>query len=207
MQPAAPPEIARIAAGLRYRDFITVGLLLRKLALKEGNGAGQPLIKDNWIYIQEKEVKIGRLQVFNNWSPDMVRDPGTVWLGLEYFCNVGDELWSMTDDAFKQFAVDELEQIGIIDRADLLDSTLVRVEKTYPGYFGTYSEFDKLRHWLDGFENLFLVGRNGMHKYNNSDHSMLTAMEAVENIINGVTTKENIWAINTEEEYHEEKKL
>jgi len=205
LRPAAPQQVAAIAAGLLYRDFITVGLLLRRLRLSDGVGPEGSLIKDNWIYIQEKDVKIGRLQVFNNWSPDMVREPGTVWLGLEYFCNVGDALWAKTDEAFIQFAIEELQQIGIIDKADVLDSTLVRMEKTYPAYFGTYNQFDQLRHWLDGFENLFLVGRNGMHKYNNSDHSMLTAMQAVENIINGIRTKDNIWAINTEDEYQEER--
>ncbi|HSC38433.1 MAG TPA: hypothetical protein VLD19_11190, partial [Chitinophagaceae bacterium] len=202
MHPAAPQEMAAIASGLQYRDFVTVGLLLRKLQLSDEGGG---LIKDNWIYIQEKDVKIGRLQVFNNWSPWMVREPGTVWLGLEYFCNVGDDLWNKTDEEFMKFAAAELEQIGIIDQADVLDSTIIRMEKTYPAYFGTYNEFDRLRQWLDGFENLFLIGRNGMHKYNNSDHSMLTAMTAVENIINNTRSKDNIWAINTEDEYHEEK--
>jgi protoporphyrinogen oxidase len=104
------------------------------------------------------------------------------------------------------FAIGELEQIGIITRADVLDSTIVRMEKTYPAYFGSYRQFGTVRQWLDAFDNLFLIGRNGMHKYNNSDHSMLTAMTAVENIVNGVRSKENIWAINTEEEYHEERK-
>jgi protoporphyrinogen oxidase len=202
LHPGAPEEMAAIASGLQYRDFVTVGLLLRKLRLSDEDGG---LIKDNWIYIQEKDVKIGRLQVFNNWSPFMVREPGTVWLGLEYFCNVGDDLWNKTDEDFMRFAAAELEQIGIIDRADVLDSTIIRMEKTYPAYFGTYNAFDSLRQWLDGFENLFLVGRNGMHKYNNSDHSMLTAMTAVENIISNTRSKDNIWAINTEDEYHEER--
>ena len=202
MRPNAPHNVAAIAAGLQYRDFITVGLLLRRLKLQQEDGE---LVKDNWIYIQEKDVKIGRLQVFNNWSPFMVAEPGTVWLGLEYFCNVGDDLWNQTDANFMAFAAAELEQIGIIDRADVLDSTIIRMEKTYPAYFGAYESFDTVRDWLDPFENLFLIGRNGMHKYNNSDHSMLTAMTAVENIINHQTSKENIWAINTEEKYHEEK--
>jgi protoporphyrinogen oxidase len=202
MHPRAPQPVAAVAQGLQYRDFITVGLLLRRLKLQQ---EGEELIKDNWIYIQEKDVKIGRLQVFNNWSPYMVREPGTVWLGLEYFCNAGDELWQQTDTAFMAFAAGELEKIGIIDRADVLDSTIIRMEKTYPAYFGTYNSFDTVRNWLDAFENLFLIGRNGMHKYNNSDHSMLTAMVAVENILHNKKTKENIWAINTEDEYHEEK--
>jgi len=202
MHPRAPQPVAAVAQGLQYRDFITVGLLLRRLKLQQ---EGEELIKDNWIYIQEKDVKIGRLQVFNNWSPYLVREPGTVWLGLEYFCNVGDALWEQTDAAFMAFAAEELEKIGIIDRADVLDSTIIRMEKTYPAYFGTYNSFDTVRAFLDSFENLFLIGRNGMHKYNNSDHSMLTAMVAVENILQNKKTKENIWAINTEDEYHEEK--
>jgi protoporphyrinogen oxidase len=206
LQTDVPPTVKEIAAGLQYRDFMIVGLLLRKLAVKNEafNNEKTRLIKDNWIYIQESEVKIGRLQVFNNWSPFMVSDPDTVWLGLEYFCNQGDALWSMEDEAFKTFAAKELAAIGIIDVADVLDSTIIRMEKTYPAYFGTYDRFEELRRYLDGFENLYCIGRNGMHKYNNSDHSMLTAMTAVDNIVNGVAGKENIWSINTEQEYHEE---
>lgn len=133
----------------------------------------------------------------------MVKEPDTVWLGLEYFCNEGDQLWSMDDETFKEFAIRELQEIGFIDKGDVLDSTIIRMEKTYPAYFGTYDKFDVIRKFTDNFQNLFLVGRNGMHKYNNSDHSMLTAMTAVDNIINGVSSKENIWQINTEQDYHE----
>jgi len=200
--PKAPAEVNAVAENLQYRDFITVGLLLKKLKVRDENHNGG-LIKDSWIYMQDKSVKIGRLQVFNNWSPFMVRDPDTVWLGLEYFCKVGDELWSMPDDKFIQFAIEELTAIGIIDRNDVLDHTIVRMEKTYPAYFGAYENFDVIRRYTDTFPNLFLVGRNGMHKYNNSDHSMLTAMTAVDNILSGISSKENIWAINTEQEYHE----
>ncbi|HYE54191.1 MAG TPA: NAD(P)/FAD-dependent oxidoreductase [Chitinophagaceae bacterium] len=198
--PKPPAEVSTIAQQLQYRDFITVGLLLKKLKVKNESGG---LIRDSWIYMQDRSVKIGRLQVFNNWSPFMVKDPGTVWLGLEYFCRVGDELWSMSDEQFMQFAIDELAGIDFIDKADVLDHTIVRMEKTYPAYFGAYERFDVIRKYTDGFPNLFLVGRNGMHKYNNSDHSMLTAMTAVDNILEGVTSKDNIWAINTEQEYHE----
>jgi protoporphyrinogen oxidase len=204
MSPAAPEPIAHIAGGLLYRDFITVGLLLTQLKVKDEQQANK-LIKDNWIYIQEREVRIGRLQIFNNWSPYMVKDPNQVWIGLEYFCNVGDNLWSKPDAEFIQFAIDELAQIGIINKADVIDSTMLREEKTYPAYFGTYNRFDEVRNYIDKFENLYLVGRNGMHKYNNSDHSMLTAMTAVDNIIAGIKTKDNIWVINTEQEYHETK--
>lgn len=204
MLPKVPEQIGHIAEGLMYRDFITVGLLLSQLKVKDETQANK-LIKDNWIYIQEREVRIGRLQIFNNWSPYMVKDPNHVWIGLEYFCNVGDQLWSKPDNEFMQFAIDELAQIGIINKADVLDSTILREEKTYPAYFGTYDRFEDIKTYINQFENLFLVGRNGMHKYNNSDHSMLTAMTAVDNILEGVTTKDNIWAINTEQEYHEKK--
>jgi protoporphyrinogen oxidase len=207
LQTAVPAPVREVAAGLQYRDFMIVGLLLHKLAVKNEafNNNATRLIKDNWIYIQESEVKIGRLQVFNNWSPFMVADPNTVWLGLEYFCNQGDALWQMEDEAFKQFAAKELASIGLIDVKDVIDSTLIRMEKTYPAYFGTYNRFNEVRQYLNGFGNLFCIGRNGMHKYNNSDHSMLTAMTAVDNIVTGITGKENLWEINTEQEYHEEK--
>jgi protoporphyrinogen oxidase len=201
------PELIKIiAAGLQYRDFIIVGLLLKKLSVKDEqfNNDKTFLIKDNWIYIQEKEVKLGRLQVFNNWSPYMVKDENTVWLGLEYFCTVGDALWQKPNDEFTQFAIAELQSIGIINSDDVIDSTCIKMEKTYPAYFGTYNEFDKVKDYLNTFENLFCIGRNGMHKYNNSDHSMLTAMTAVDNIIANKKGKENIWQINTEQEYHEE---
>jgi protoporphyrinogen oxidase len=202
-----PDDVARVAAGLAYRDFITVGLLLNKLKVRGEPRPGMPagLVPDNWIYIQERDVKIGRLQIFNNWSPYMVRDPGTVWIGLEYFCNEGDELWRMSDEEFARFAAHELVHIGIIDQADVLDSVVIRVPKTYPAYTGTYDEFDRVRAWLDRFPNLFLIGRNGMHRYNNQDHSMLTAMTAVENLRDGVVAKDNVWAVNTEDDYHEER--
>ncbi|MEK7795159.1 MAG: hypothetical protein AAB353_11545, partial [Candidatus Hydrogenedentota bacterium] len=187
-----------------YRDFITAGLLVKKLRVRPSN-ADQELIPDNWIYIQEPDVKLGRLQIFNNWSPWMVKDPGTIWLGLEYFCDEGDDLWSMSDAEFAAFAARELAQIAIIDANDVLDSVVIRMPKTYPAYFGAYERFDVIREYLDPIENLFLIGRNGMHKYNNQDHSMLTAMIAVDNIAAGNTRKDNIWAVNTEEEYHEEK--
>ncbi len=202
-----PAEVRRVAMGLQYRDFITVGLLLDELAVKGAarDGAPEGLIPDNWIYVQEPDVRVGRLQIFNNWSPAMVAEPGTVWLGMEYFCDEGDDLWSMTDEAMLRFAADELEKIGFIDAGRVRDGVVLRVRKTYPAYFGTYDEFDIVRRHLDRIENLFLVGRNGMHRYNNQDHSMLTAMTAVENIRDGVTDKENIWSINTEDEYHETK--
>jgi len=202
-----PAEVMRVASGLKYRRFMTVGLLLNRLkirnetAIKTLNG----LIPDNWIYIQEKEVKLGRLQVFNNWSPYLLKDRNKVWLGLEYFCDEGDELWNMEDRKFAQFAVDELSKIDIIDKSEVLDYTVLRMPKTYPAYFGTYEEFHVIKDYVNEIENLFLIGRNGMHRYNNQDHSMLTAMRAVDNIRNGIKSKENIWAVNVEGEYHEEK--
>lgn len=196
-------HVRKIATELNYRDFITVGLLCSKLSVIDNQDKG--LIKDNWIYIQERDVRIGRLQVFNNWSPFMVKDEGTVWLGLEYFCNEGDDLWSLHDNDFMEMAKEELHKIGIIDKADVLDSTIIRMKKTYPAYTGSYAEFPKVIEFLNGVKNLYPVGRNGMHKYNNSDHSMLTAMVAVDNILAGIESKENLWKINTEEEYHEQK--
>ncbi|MEO7046306.1 MAG: NAD(P)/FAD-dependent oxidoreductase, partial [Ferruginibacter sp.] len=197
-----PKDVHTVSNGLIYRDFITVGILVKKLKLK--NPDGSP-VKDNWMYIQEKKVKVGRLQLFNNWSPGMVRDPNTSWIGLEYFCNEGDDLWTMEDDALLKFAQGEIASIGIIDEVNVLDGVVIRMPKTYPSYVGLYSRFEEVKEYVNKFENLFLVGRNGMHKYNNQDHSMLTAMQAVENIKNGITDKENIWSINTEEDYHEEK--
>ncbi|WP_298741011.1 NAD(P)-binding protein [uncultured Chitinophaga sp.] len=204
---AVPDDVREIAAGLQYRDFITVGILLKKLSFQDKKtGEWKPLqLKDTWIYIQEKDVKVGRLQLFNNWSPFMVKDPDTAWVGMEFFCNTTDDFWNRTDEDIKQLAITEMEKIGLASAANVLDTTVLRVEKTYPAYFGTYERFDVVREYIDRFENLFLVGRNGMHKYNNSDHSMLTAMVAVDNIAAGVVSKANIWSINTEQEYHEEK--
>jgi protoporphyrinogen oxidase len=189
-------RIAQIAAALPYRSFMTAGLLLRSMR-------GGPTPLDNWIYIQEPDVRIGRLQIFNNWSPALVADPGTVWLGLEYFCDQGDDLWAMQDEQFLDFAIGELEKIGLIERKDVIDGTLVRVPSAYPAYFGAYSQFGDLRNFLDGFSNLYPIGRNGMHRYNNQDHSMLTAYAAVD-LITRKAPKQNIWNINTEESYHEE---
>jgi protoporphyrinogen oxidase len=203
----APPEVRQTAEGLIYRDFITVGLLLRRLKIKNETTIKtiNNIVPDNWIYIQERDVRLGRLQIFNNWSPYMVKNGDTVWIGLEYFGNEGDGLWGKPDEQFIKFAIDELAKIDIIEKGDVLDSTIIRMPKTYPAYFGSYDKFDIIRNYIDKFENLFLIGRNGMHKYNNQDHSMLTAMTAVENIIANVKTKDNIWAVNAEQEYHEEK--
>jgi protoporphyrinogen oxidase len=203
-----PPdlEVQRIASHLPYRDFMTVGLLLRRMkpafgARDKRQANGMP--PDNWIYVQENDVRIGRIQVFNNWSPAMVADPSTIWLGLEYFCSKDDDLWSMDDGKFVDFAVAELEKIGLIDRKDVLDGNLVRVPKAYPAYFGAYGEFDRVKAYLDKLTNLYPIGRNGMHRYNNQDHSMLTAMGAVRSIVRNGIGKEDIWRVNADGEYHE----
>jgi len=198
-----PRAVREVASGLVYRDFMTVGLLLDGMNLPE---TFRPRIyPDTWIYIQERNVRLGRVQLFNNWSPYLVASEGKVWIGLEYFVDQGDELWSMPDDRFIRFAIGELASIGMIRREDVLDATVLRVEKAYPAYFGTYGRLGEVTDYLDRFDNLFLIGRNGMHRYNNQDHSMLTAMAAVDNIVAGRKDKSNIWKINTEREYHESK--
>ena len=202
MKREIPARVGEISDGLLYRDFITVGLLLRKLKIKDDTSP-DTLISDNWIYIQEPNVLAGRLQIFNNWSSYLVADQDTVWIGVEYFCYETDAIWNLSDEEMSNLAKQELHRIGIIDESEVMDSTVHRMAKTYPAYFGTYSQFGELREYLDKIENLYLVGRNGMHKYNNQDHSMLTAMTAVENIAKGVTDKSNIWAVNTEMEYQE----
>lgn len=204
---SVPKKVQEVAAGLPFRDFITVGLLLKDMKVKNETDKKTPnnVVPDNWIYIQEPHVKVGRLQIFNNWSPYLVKNQKHTWVGLEYFVNEGDELWSLKDKDMAQFGIKELAKIGIIDESDVLDHTVIHVKKTYPAYFGTYDQFDKVRTFTDSFENLFLLGRNGQHRYNNQDHSMLTAMAAVENIVSGRKDKDNVWNVNVEKEYHEEK--
>lgn len=206
MGSAVPEPVRELARNLKYRDFITVGLLLKRLRLQEEDSSSEMLLRDNWIYIQEKDVRVGRLQIFNNWSPYMVRDPDTVWVGLEYFCNEGDDLWSLEDERLIELAVSEMETIGVARLDDKLDATVIRMPKAYPGYFGeSYRRIEEIRRFTDSLENLYLVGRNGMHRYNNQDHSMLTAMTAVDNIRRNIRNRENIWQVNTESDYHEKK--
>jgi len=204
---AAPPEVRNVSEGLVYRDFVVVGLLLKTMGLPSGTikSSHTRMIPDNWIYMQDSGLRMGRLQVFNNWSPFLVKDAGTVWLGLEYFCSEGDALWAQNDAQWLEMASGELRRIGFIEKEDVLDGVVIRMPKTYPAYFGTYDRFDRIRAFTDSYKNLFLIGRNGMHRYNNQDHSMLTAMTAVDNIIAGISDKSNIWEVNTETEYHEEK--
>jgi protoporphyrinogen oxidase len=201
-----PQNVREVAEKLEYRDFIAVGVLVDKLKVREPGGKPGQLVSDNWIYIQEPDVLLGRLQVFNNWSPFLVAERSKVWLGAEYFCYEGDELWTRSDKEMAKLAADELAKIEIIDRGDVRDATVVRMAKTYPAYFGAYDRFPEIRQYVDAIPNLYLIGRNGMHKYNNQDHSMLTAMTAVDNIIAGRTGKENIWEVNTEQDYHESRK-
>ena len=204
-----PADIKAIGDGLPYRDFVTVGLLVNRLNLKNetqlktlGN-----IVPDCWIYVQDTNVKLGRIQIFNNWSPYMVSDPAnTVWIGLEYFCAEGDDFWNMSAEDCTHFATDELITMGVINsRDEVLDFHRERVQKAYPAYFDTYAEIAHVVDYLSGFENLYCVGRNGQHRYNNMDHSMATSFEAVRNLTQGITDKHNIWNVNTEQEYHEEK--
>lgn len=206
IEPPAPSDAREIAEGLCYRDFITLGLLVSKLKPRPEGVPPHNLLPDTWIYIQEPDVRIGRLQIFNNWSPTLVSDTEKIWMGLEYFCQEGDDLWRMPDEEFARFAIAELAKIDLISPKDAIDWHMVRVPKAYPAYFGTYDRFNELRRYVDTLENLFLVGRNGMHRYNNQDHSMLTAKYAVASIISGTLHKDRIWNTNVEEDYHEEKK-
>ena len=204
-----PEQFSAIARGLPYRDYMTVGVLVPGLKLKNetkiktmGN-----IVPDNWVYVHDRNVKMGRFQIYNNWSPYMVKEPDKhVWVGLEYFCNEGDSMWSMTDEAFAEMAKAEMVTMGLIDSIDqVIDSHVERVKKAYPAYFDTYDQMDNLREYLNSIDNLYCVGRNGQHRYNNIDHSMCTSFEAVKNILSGATSKDNIWNVNTEKEYHEQK--
>lgn len=203
-----PEDVRKIADGLPYRDFITVGLLVKKLNMDNETSIRTfgNRIPDTWIYIQERDVKIGRLQIFNNWSPYLISDyENTLWIGLEYFCSEGDALWQMPKEAFIEMAIEELVSIGFINANDVLDSTQVKMRKAYPSYFGTYYQLDRVKEFINRIDNLYCIGRNGQHRYNNMDHSMLTAMEAVDAICRGDRNKEAIWAVNTEKDYHESK--
>lgn len=204
---SVPKDVLRVAKGLPFRDFITIGILAKKLQIKnetEKKTKGN-IVPDNWIYIQEPDVLVCRLQVFNNWSPYMVKNEKNAWVGMEYVVSEKDDVWKLDDKDMAKFGIDELEKIGILDPKDVLDHTVIHLKKTYPAYFGTYNEFNKVRDFVDQFDNLFLIGRNGQHRYNNQDHSMLTAMEAVDNILTGRKDKENVWSVNAEQEYHESK--
>ncbi len=205
-----PKNILDIALGLPYRDFVTVGLLLKKINLKNKTTIKtlNNIIPDNWVYVQDPGVHLGRLQIFNNWSPYMVKNPeDTIWMGLEYFCTEGDAAWNMNDEEWKKRAISELVTMGVISsEEDVLDYHCEKVEKAYPAYFETYKHIDKLIDYINGYNNLYCIGRNGQHRYNNMDHSMETAFQTIDNILSNKKDKSNIWNVNTEEEYHEEKK-
>ena len=193
-KPSAPENVLEAANGLNYRDFITVALIINK----------RDLFPDNWIYIHDQDVKLGRIQNFKNWSPYMVPDQNKTCLGLEYFCFEGDELWMMPDQELIELGKRELETLGFVKACEVEDGTVVRMPKAYPVYDSKYRDLlNIICEFLDGIDNLQLVGRNGMHKYNNMDHSMLTALYAVENI-NGAN--QNLWDVNEEQEYHEKDK-
>lgn len=193
-------EAGKLAIKLPYRDFITVGVLIKRDSLN----SAVDISKDTWIYVQEADVKMGRIQIFNNWSPYLVKNSEeNLWLGLEYFCNEGDEMWNMSDDAFTEMALGELYKLRIVDRGSVIDNTCCHVKKAYPAYFDTYKDFPVIREYLDKIPNLYCIGRNGQHRYNNMDHSMLTAIKAVECILGNNVSKNDIWNVNTENEYHE----
>lgn len=205
----APEEVYDVATNLPYRDFMTVGVKLDGLKVKNKTKIKTlgDIVPDCWIYVQDRDVRLGRIQIFNNWSPYMVDEPEKyVWLGLEYFCTEGDKMWTSSDEAFISNALDELVKIGVIESKEhVLDTTLLRVKKAYPAYFGAYEKFDVVKDWLNGLDNLYCIGRNGQHRYNNMDHSMVTAMVACENIISGERDKTALWSVNTEKTYHETK--
>ena len=202
-----PADAARIAAGLPYRDYMTLGVLVPKINLvnKTNIRTVNNIVPDCWVYVQDRNVKLGRFQIYNNWSPYMIKDlEHTVWIGLEYFVNEGDEYWNMTEEEFAKIGVSEMIKLGLIDSPDVvLDVHMEKVKKAYPAYFDTYDEMDKLVDYLSSIENLYCVGRNGQHRYNNIDHSMVTSFETVKNILTGSRDKKNIWSVNTEQEYHE----
>ncbi len=202
-----PDQVRAVASGLPYRDFVTVGLLVEKLNLKNKTDIKtlNHIVPDCWIYVQDTGVKLGRIQIFNNWSPYLVEDVDSkVWIGLEYFCNENDDFWNLSASKCARLAAEELIRMGVINRKeDVLDFHREKVKKAYPAYFDTYDRIEEVIGYLNQFDNLYCVGRNGQHRYNNMDHSMATAFETVDNILSGKKTKENIWNVNTEKEYHE----
>lgn len=204
VEPAPPEPVLEVAAGLRYRDFITVGLLLDRLHVLERGRPPQATVRDNWIYVQDAGVRVGRIQIFNNWSPYLAADHArTVWIGLEYFANRGDDLWSKCDADLIALGKQEIDAIGFARGADVRDACVLRMPNAYPAYFGSYDRFDEVRRWASGVPNLFCIGRNGMHRYNNQDHSMLTAMMAVDAIAAGSTDDSALWGVNMDASYGE----
>ena len=200
-----PAEVYNVAKDLPYRDYILLGYYCNKINLK--NNTKIPTINnicpDNWIYIQEDDVTAGRMQIMNNWSPYLVKDfKNKVFLSLEYFCNEGDDLWNMSDNDMLDYGISELEKLDVLSKDDVIDKVRVKVKKAYPAYFGAYKDFDVVKNYLTKIENLYCIGRNGQHKYNNMDHSMLSGIEVVR-VITGRINKDILWQVNTEKEYHE----
>jgi protoporphyrinogen oxidase len=189
----APPAVLEASRKLNYRDFLTVCLIVDR----------EHLFDDNWIYIHDPEVKVGRIQNYKNWSPDMVADTRKTGLGLEYFCNEGDDLWSRSDADLVELAKRELQQLGLAQYQDVVDGVVYRVPKSYPVYDATYqTHLAVLREFVNGLDNVQTIGRNGLHRYNNQDHAMLTGMKAVSNLVDG--TSHDLWSVNSDQEYHEE---
>ena len=204
-----PSEIIKISRNLPYRDFLTIGLVLDRIKIKNNTKykTENNIIPDTWIYVQSKSVKLGRIQVFNNWSPYLVKNKNNISLGLEYFCNENDELWNSDSEILRDMAYNELIKMGIIDdTSKIINYHVEKVKKAYPAYFGKYKLFYKIKDYLNNIDNLYCIGRNGMHRYNNMDHSIETAMVCINNLLNGKKNKDNIWNVNTEKEYHEVKK-
>jgi protoporphyrinogen oxidase len=199
-----PDTVKQLAAKLAYRDFIMVGLLFKKESSKGKEGF--ETLTDNWIYLQDKKLIAGRLQIFNNWSPQMVADKDNLWVGMEFFCSESDAVWNNSREEMIELALKEIKEIGLIQQESLIDATVIKILKAYPSYIGAYEQFSVIQEFLDGIDNLYLTGRNGMHRYNNADHSMMTAMIAVENIINNQKDRSNIWSVNMEQDFHEEGK-
>jgi hypothetical protein len=190
-RPSLPESVLKAARSLKYRDFLTVALILNKTNL----------FPDNWIYIHDPNVLVGRIQNYNNWSPFMVGEPGKTCLGLEYFCSVGDSLWRLSDPELIELARKELNVLGLGSSSDVVDAAVVRMPLAYPMYDAGYTDsLAEIRKFVDGIDNLHLVGRNGMHRYNNMDHSMLTGMLAAKNILG---EKHDLWSVNVDQEYHE----
>ena len=205
-----PKNVYDIAFNLPYRSFVTIGVIFDKLSIKNKTKIEtlNSIIPDTWIYVQSKEVKLGRIQVFNNWSPYLLKDvENTISLGLEYFCDENDDFWNLSDEELKNRALKELSEMKIIDNdSKLLNYHVERVEKAYPAYFDSYVNFDKVKKYLNKYINLYCIGRNGQHRYNNMDHSMLCGIICIDNILKGKKNKENIWNVNCDKEYHEEVK-
>ncbi len=205
--PSVPDDIRYIAENLIYRDFIMTGILAKTMTQGKTNNVfpNVKLLHDTWVYIQDKEVISGRLQIYNNWSPYMIAKRDTAWIGLEFFCNENDNLWNKSDSEMLNLASDELNKMGLVNKYDVIDGTCIRVKKAYPAYWGTYNQLEKIKNYLCKISNLFCIGRNGLHRYNNMDHSMLTAIASVKSLTDNRISKEQIWQINADDNYGEEK--